>query len=96
MKKDLKYYRENAEEDYLTTPISVLRYIGMIESRVNSQFAYAILFIFISFHVGVFMGDKIKQERIENRAKTIEQSSFKTETITQQQLEYIIFNEIQE
>lgn len=31
MKKDLKYYRENAEEDYLTTPISVLRYIGEIE-----------------------------------------------------------------
>jgi len=91
MKKDLKYYRENAEEDYLTTPISVLRYIGMIESRVNSQFAYAILFIGISFYIGVFMGDKIKQERIENRAKTI-----KTETITQQQLEYIIFNEIQE
>lgn len=29
--KDLKYYRENAEEDYLTTPISVLRYIGEIE-----------------------------------------------------------------
>ena len=29
--KDLKYYRENAEENYLTTPISVLRYIGEIE-----------------------------------------------------------------
>ena len=34
MKDDLKYYKENAEEDYLTTPISVLRYIGMLESRV--------------------------------------------------------------
>ena len=35
MKKDLKYYRENAEENYLTTPISVLRYIGEIERRVR-------------------------------------------------------------
>jgi len=35
MKKDLKYYKENAEENYLTTPISVLRYIGMVEQRVN-------------------------------------------------------------
>lgn len=31
MRKDLKFYRENAEENYLTTPISVLRYIGEIE-----------------------------------------------------------------
>lgn len=33
MKKNLKYYKENAEEDYLTTPISVLRYIGKIERK---------------------------------------------------------------
>lgn len=30
-KKDLEYYRKNAEEDYLTTPISVLRYISEME-----------------------------------------------------------------
>ena len=30
-KKDLEYYRKNAEEDYLTTPISVLRYITEME-----------------------------------------------------------------
>jgi hypothetical protein len=34
MEKDLRYYKENAEEDYLTTPISVLRYIGMAEKRI--------------------------------------------------------------
>lgn len=34
MKKDLKYYKENAEEDYLQVPISVLRYIGMVEQRI--------------------------------------------------------------
>lgn len=27
MEKDLNYWRNNAEEDYIGTPISVLRYI---------------------------------------------------------------------
>ena len=34
-KKDLEYYRKNAEEDYLTTPISVLRYISEMESALR-------------------------------------------------------------
>jgi hypothetical protein len=34
-KKDLKYYRKNAEEDYLTTPISVLRYISEMEQALR-------------------------------------------------------------
>ena len=33
--KDLKYYKNNAEEDYLTTPISVLRYIGELEAELH-------------------------------------------------------------
>jgi hypothetical protein len=33
--KDLEYYRKNAEEDYLTTPISVLRYISELEAAVK-------------------------------------------------------------
>jgi hypothetical protein len=31
MEKDLKYWQDNAEEDYMTTPISVLRYITELE-----------------------------------------------------------------
>jgi hypothetical protein len=31
--KDLAYYRENAEEDFMTTPISVLRYIAELELK---------------------------------------------------------------
>jgi hypothetical protein len=31
--KDLKYWRQNAEEDYMGTPISVLRYISELEKR---------------------------------------------------------------
>lgn len=33
--KDLEYYKNNAEEDYLTTPISVLRYISELEKAVE-------------------------------------------------------------
>jgi hypothetical protein len=39
---------------------------------------------------GFCFGEKHRQKEIENRAKEI-----KTETITRQQLEIIIFNEIQ-
>lgn len=35
--KDLEYYRKNAEEDYLTTPISVLRYIGEMEKALRKH-----------------------------------------------------------
>jgi|1_EtaG_2_1085319.scaffolds.fasta_scaffold06459_7 hypothetical protein len=30
-KKDLEYWKNNAEEGYITTPISVLRYISELE-----------------------------------------------------------------
>jgi hypothetical protein len=33
MKKDLEYYKQNAEENYITTPISVLRYITELENE---------------------------------------------------------------
>ncbi len=36
-KKDLKYYENNAKEDYIKTPISVLRYINELESKVNNN-----------------------------------------------------------
>ena len=35
LEKDLEYYRKNAEEDYLTTPISVLRYITEMEQALR-------------------------------------------------------------
>lgn len=35
--KDLQYYKENAEENYLTTPISVLRYITELEQALQLQ-----------------------------------------------------------
>ena len=35
--KDLKYWKNNAEEDYLTTPISVLRYISELEKLTSIE-----------------------------------------------------------
>ena len=33
--KDLNYWKKNCEDDYLHTPISVLRYITKLEKIVN-------------------------------------------------------------
>lgn len=35
--KDLKFYKENCKEDYLHTPISVLRYISELEKRAENK-----------------------------------------------------------
>tara|TARA_R110001599_G_scaffold249161_2_gene448980 strand:- start:521 stop:739 length:219 start_codon:yes stop_codon:yes gene_type:complete len=34
--KDLNYWKNNCEENYMTTPISVLRYITELEKVVNN------------------------------------------------------------
>ena len=93
MKKDLKYYRENAEEDYLTTPISVLRYIGLAERRINVLGIIIVVLLFICFLIflgGIFVGQKAKQQEIKNRAKQINKEFY-----TNQDIELIIFNEPQ-
>ena len=35
--KDLNYYKENATENYMTTPISVLRYITELEKNNRAK-----------------------------------------------------------
>jgi len=39
--KNLKYYRENADENYNTTPISVLKYITELE-KYNDELLIAL------------------------------------------------------
>jgi hypothetical protein len=34
--KDINYWKNNCEEDYITTPISVLRYISELEKLVET------------------------------------------------------------
>jgi hypothetical protein len=38
MSKDLNYWKNNCEEDYLHTPISVLRYISELEKSIEKSF----------------------------------------------------------
>jgi hypothetical protein len=35
--KDLNYWKNNAEEDYLQVPISVLRYISELEKVIEAE-----------------------------------------------------------
>lgn len=35
VEKDLAHWKVNAEEDYMTTPISVLRYITELEKEIR-------------------------------------------------------------
>ena len=96
MKKDLKYYRENAEEDYLTTPISVLRYIGLAERRINVLGIIITVLLFICFLIflgRIFVGQKAKQQEIENRTDKV--LKINKECYTNQDIELIIFNEKQ-
>jgi hypothetical protein len=37
--KDLKYWKENAEEDYLKVPISVLKYISKLETELKTVYS---------------------------------------------------------
>lgn len=39
MEKDLEYWKNNCKEDYLHTPISVLRYIKELEDEQNRKAA---------------------------------------------------------
>ena len=38
--KDLKYWKNNCEEDYIKTPISVLRYITELENNLKEAINY--------------------------------------------------------
>ena len=39
--KDLNYWKENATENYMTTPISVLRYITELENKIEEAINYS-------------------------------------------------------
>jgi len=40
--KDLSYFKTNAEEDYMYTPISVLRYISELEKQESTEMLEAL------------------------------------------------------
>lgn len=42
--KDINYWKNNCEENYITTPISVLRYISELEKQQERSYSEAIEF----------------------------------------------------
>lgn len=58
--KDLNYYKNNCEEDYVNTPISVLRYIAELEQALQLQqtgvsgcFSYKEALEFLQLHTPI-------------------------------------------
>lgn len=90
MNEDFSNLKENAEQDYITTPISVLRYIGEMEKlrSVLTMIIAVILLLQILFFIGGIYVGKLS---IEDRAKELEKECY-----TNQDIEYIVFGEIQE
>jgi len=56
--KDLKYYKNNAEEDYLKVPISVLRYISELEQQQHSKNDMINFAWWLTRNLGQFSDDK--------------------------------------
>ena len=54
-KKDLDYFKRDAEEDYAKTPISVLRYITELEEK----FKHPVYNILIHMFAGIGIGHMI-------------------------------------
>lgn len=63
-KKDLEYYRKNAEEDYMTTPISALRYISELEEAVINNKTYLSLSVEIDRQISIFNKENVKDPSV--------------------------------
>ena len=57
--KDLNYWRTNAEEDYITTPISVLRYISELELIKDDTKKPTLLVLMDCHNKGLTISDAI-------------------------------------
>ncbi len=63
--KDLSYWKENAEEDYLQVPISVLRYISELEQRSYSEEEVKL----ITFEMCDWVLDNIDNQNVQSGKK---------------------------
>jgi hypothetical protein len=62
--KDLAFYRANAEEDYMTTPISVLRYITELEKQKAPEMLEMLKY-FVENNMLSAHGDEIAEQLIK-------------------------------
>jgi hypothetical protein len=59
-KNDLSYWKTNAEEDYIKTPISVLRYIHNLEEKILREDNSSTFWICLNFAwIGIIIFDLI-------------------------------------
>lgn len=63
-KKDLTYWKANAEEDYRQVPISVLRYISELEEAVKNNKTYLSLSVEIDRQINIFNKENVKDPSI--------------------------------
>jgi hypothetical protein len=60
--KDINYWKNNCEENYITTPISVLRYISELERQQEKMYSEEeVLIILEEFKRYLSFGDEIAQ-----------------------------------
>jgi hypothetical protein len=66
--KELNYYKNNCEEDYIKTPISVLRYITELEQALQLQQTGVISWVFANYKLPTVEenGKKVLLYRIMN------------------------------
>lgn len=69
--KDLEYWKNNAEEDYLQVPISVLKYISKMETAIHERYSQE--------EVLIFAGIVLSQYKVGNT--NIEQTNLLKETL---------------
>lgn len=71
--KDLNYYKNNCEEDYINTPISVLRYITELEQALQLQqngVSGSFFSVCYSTNEGLFFVDEEEnQTKLKEKAK---------------------------
>lgn len=74
--KDINYWKQNGEENYITTPISVLRYISELEKLVASFQQQLDIPSHMRWHNRTSSQTEISDEEIEKAAREYEIKAF--------------------
>ena len=75
--KTLKYWKDNAEENYTTTPVSVLKYITILEELKKSNNIKVLINKF-THDLEQHLSDTTKTERVAKDSMMITMETFST------------------
>ena len=76
--KGLNYYKNNAEEDYLGVPISVLRYIDKLEKQQKRSYSEEELIILLK----KFKKDIINSTELDDDFETLKDTIIKVDLVS--------------